>query len=267
MMTTSKISLLTNRSILKISGTDAVSFLQGLITNDMGKCTSSHAIYAALLTSQGRFLYDLFIIRADDGYLLDVERNRHLDLIKRLNLYKLRSHVLIEDLSDSYQIFAQFGGYTPQDQPGTVSEHGETILYVDPRLAEAGLRIIAKTNLITPNVDFSAYDLHRLQLGLPDGSRDMIPEKAIPLECRLDHFNGISFDKGCYLGQELTSRTKHQGLVRKELRPLCFKHTPPPQFNEDIMVENQVIGSMRTCNGDYGLGLIRLEFLDTLPRL
>lgn len=264
---TSKVSLLTNRSILKISGIEAVPFLQGLVTNDMGKCTSSQAIYAALLTPQGRFLHDLFIVRIQDGFLLDVERERYNDLVKKLNLYKLRSQVLIEDLSNSYEIFAQFGAYTPQDQLGAVSEHGETILYVDPRLAEAGLRIIAKTDLITSTVDFEIYDQHRLQLGLPDGSRDMIPEKAIPLECRLDHFNGISFNKGCYLGQELTSRTKHQGLVRKELRPLYFKHTQPPQFNEDILVENQVIGSMRSSNGNYGLGLIRLEFLDTLSRL
>lgn len=266
-MTARKISLLPNRSILKVSGTDVATFLQGLITNDIFKCTMTQSLYAAILTPQGRFLYDLFILKIEDGYLLDVERERRQDLMKRLNLYKLRSAVFVEDLEHIYNVSAQFGDLNHQKDVGAILKHGETISYVDPRLLEAGIRCISKKETETATDNFSIYDQHRLQLGLPDGSRDMIPEKAIPLECRLDHFNGISFDKGCYLGQELTSRTKHQGLVRKELRPLHFNFTQPPAFNEDILVEGQVIGSMRTHNGPYGLGLVRLEYLDALNRL
>lgn len=238
------ITHLPHRGVLQIEGEDKAAFLQGLITNDVNLITSTHAIYAALLTPQGRFLYDLFIIEKDDSYLLDVEMERLEALLKKLSLYKLRSQVTLKPRPD-LNVYALWGGDV------VLPENA----YSDPRLAELGARMMgALPETATPQ----DYDLHRLILGIPEGGRDLIPEKAILLESGLDELNAISWTKGCYMGQELTARTKYRGLVRKRLFPVLIEGEAPP-FGSEIFLGGTSVGEMRTSNKGHGLALLRIE--------
>lgn len=236
---------LPHRGVIEIEGEDKANFLQGLITNDIHFVTSDRAIYAALLTPQGRFLYDLIIIEKEGSYFLDVERDRLEALLKKLVLYKLRSKVTLKVRSD-LKIYALWG-----DDSAVPSN-----AYPDPRLAELGFRMIGEDfpETATPQ----EYDLHRLILGVPEGGRDLIPEKAILLESGLDELNAISWTKGCYMGQELTARTKYRGLVRKRLFPVVIEGEAPIEGSE-IFLNDKLVGEMRTSNNGYGLALLRLE--------
>jgi folate-binding protein YgfZ len=214
-----------SRSVLQINGVDAAPFLQGLLSNDVTAATAAQGVYAAFLSPQGKYQHDLFILGADGGFLADVESARRADLLKKLHIYKLRSAVDIADLGQEYKIYALWGaGENPSDN--------NVKIYPDPRLPQAGWRIIAGVNIAIDTLaqkfsaqiaDFAAYDYHRAQLGLPDGSRDMMVDRGILLENGFDELRGISWDKGCYLGQELTARTRYRGLVRKRLVPCVLE--------------------------------------------
>lgn len=197
---------LNNRTVIAISGQDRFSFLQGLITNDLELLKSQEAVYACLLTPQGKFLYDFFIIEDGDRYLLDVEARRHKELIQHLSFYKLRSDVQIEDISQEYKCFASL-----DDQIG----------YADPRHPDLGYRAMAKD--LNADGDFDAYDQKRICLAVPDGAKDLKPQLSTLHEGNLDQLNAISWTKGCYLGQELTARIEHRGLVKKRLLPVQSK--------------------------------------------
>ena len=172
-----------------------------------------HTIYATLLNPQGRFLYDFFITERLGSYFLDCEAERLDSLIKRLSLYKLRSRVTLKPRPD-LNVYAAWGGDVVKTFD-LKEEKGNTCncTFIDPRLVELGARIIGEAS---PNTTPEAYDIHRLKLGVPEGGRDLIPEKSILLESGLDELNAISWTKGCYI-QELTARTKHVGQVRKRL--------------------------------------------------
>ncbi|TAH35611.1 MAG: folate-binding protein [Alphaproteobacteria bacterium] len=212
--------LLPNRQIISVSGVDAKSFLQGLISNDIEQVSGDKSIYAAFLSAQGKFLHDLFISSRDGEYLIDCESARAADLVKRLTMYKLRAQVDIKNRADDFAIMAVMDGKSdlPQHNGETVSyENG--ILYRDPRLADIGWRMILPKNKLPTSSDFYEYDYVRAKLGLPDGSRDMEIDRAIILENGFQELNAIDWQKGCYVGQELTARTKYRGLVRKRLLP------------------------------------------------
>lgn len=250
---------LPHRGILEIQGEDKASFLQGLITNDIFLVTPERTIYAALLTPQGRFLYDFFIMEKEGSYLLDVQAPRSEDLLKKLSLYKLRSKVNLK-LRHDLKVYALWGESVALaldllDEPGNTRAD----FFMDPRLLNLGARAIVKD----PSPGFQSatsndYDLHRLILGVPEGGRDLIPEKAILLESGLDELNAISWTKGCYLGQELTARTKFRGLVRKRLFPVIIEGETPAEGTE-IFLNEQSVGEMRTSNSHHGLALLRLE--------
>lgn len=252
---------LPHRGVLEIQGEDKASFLQGLISNDINNLSPERAIYATLLSPQGRFLYDFFIMEQEGAYFLDVEALRLPDLIKRLSLYKLRSSVILTSRPD-LKIYALWGEGVGQAL-GLKKERGNTHggAFMDPRLVELGVRAI----LSGPPEDFQpvafqAYDLHRLKLGVPEGGVDLIPEKSILLESGLDELNAINWKKGCYIGQELTTRTKFLGLVRKRLFPVKIEGTAP-DFGAEIFLEELSIGSMRSHAEGFGLALLRLEHL------
>jgi len=247
------------RGVLEIQGEDKAIFLQGLISNDIRKVTPQQAIYATLLSPQGRFLYDFFISEKEGSYFLDGEKDRLDSLLKKLSLYKLRASVSFT-LRPDLNVYALWGeniatslGLT--EEKGNAKEN----LYMDPRLLDLGARSIGEVG----NKDFQLvsprdYDLHRLVLGVPEGGRDLIPEKAILLECGLDELNAISWTKGCYIGQELTARTKHRGLVRKRLFPVQVEGSPPSEGAE-ISLNGERVGRMYTHVGATGLSLLRLE--------
>jgi folate-binding protein YgfZ len=248
------------RGLLRVSGPDRMSFLQGLISNDVEKAVPGQAVWAALLTAQGRYLHDFFVIAEGDDLLIDAEGDRMADLQRRLTLYKLRAKVTITPVTD---LTVRLGwGEVPDALDGA-------LVVPDPRRPELGIRIVAPESWPAPAGfvpagfvpgDFAAWDRLRLSLGVPDGSRDLTPEKAILLENGFDELHGIAWDKGCYIGQELTARTKYRGLVKKRLLPVGFDG-PAPAPGTIILQNGAEAGEMRSTRDGIGLALLRLDAL------
>lgn len=237
---------LPTRGQIHISGLDATKFLQGLISNDLDKLSSQPSLYACLLTAQGKFLHDFIMTRDGDDYLLDCEGNaRTQDLLRRLNMYKLRAQVTISatETLPVYVILNEPGSGVP-----------------DPRNPALGYRVQTKPSL--PESSFSVWDTLRIRLGIADGSRDAELEKSTLEELNMTK-TAVSFEKGCYVGQELTARMEHRGLGKRHLVPLGF-NTPLPVMGDDIIVHDQVIGSMRSSCDSVGLALIRDDALELL---
>ena len=256
-MTSSICVFLYNRAVLRISGRDRVSFLQGLISNDLEKLTPDKALYALLLTPQGRFQDDFFIVDHEGALLLTPEKEAAEALKNRLELYKLRSEVEIELLEDWSLGAHPASSYLPR---GTVTHRNSYIEFVDPRLSGMGTLILGPIPFDS-GLEFNLYDIHRLSLGVPDGGRDMIRGKAIPLENSMDQLDAIDWDKGCYLGQELTARTKYSGEVRKSLWRVLKQAGPMPYFDERLFFGDKEVGRMRSSCGLQGLALVRTDEL------
>ena len=236
-------ALLTNRGVLALGGADRVAFVQGLVSNDVRLATQERTIYACLLTPQGRFLHDMFIYAEPERLLLECEADRRDDLLKRLKMFALRSAITLQDVTADFAVQVAW-----PDETGLP----------DPRHLALGSRQLAKPENIDPAACV-AYDRHRLSLGVPDGSRDMSVGEALLLENNIDALNGIAWDKGCYMGQELTARTKYRGLVKKQLRVVQIEGEPVP-VGTILHADGKEVGEMRTSNGDLGLALIRKDY-------
>lgn len=265
--------ILEQRGVLTVAGEDRRSFLQGLISNDIAKVAADRAIYAALLTPQGKFLHDFFITEQGETLQLEAEAARLEDLRKRLSIYKLRSKVTIAIAGDLVVAAAIGDGALDAlglpAEPGAAKAWGGGVAYADPRLAAAGARLVLPRGTVadaltlagfTPGLA-SDYDCLRAALGLPDGSRDLPVEKAILLENGFDELHGVDWKKGCYMGQELTARTKYRGLVRKRLMPVEIDG-PAPDSGTPVMLGEAEAGEMRSSCGGVGLALLRLEHLE-----
>ena len=264
---------LRDRGLLAVGGGDRLAFLQGLISNDIHKAGPARAIYAALLTPQGKVVHDFFAMPEPGGgrLLLDCERGRIEDLERRLAIYRLRAEVTFGDVSAAYDVVALFGDGAPEaaglpPEAGHAAPFGGGLGYVDPRLAAAGARaVLAKESAAATldglgfvAADAAAYDLWRLGLGLPDGSRDILVEKSFPLECGFDELNGVDYEKGCYVGQELTARIHHRGKVRKRLVPVRLEGRPP-EPGSPIMLGERTAGEMRSAREGRGIALLQLD--------
>lgn len=270
-MATNQYSILENRGVLALGGNDVHGFLQNLVTNDIDPVSKSVAVYTALLSPQGKYLHDFFVVPQGGRLLLDCERARKDDLIKRLSLYRLRADVDISDLSDSLAVSAAFGPDArtmlklPADQDGVVMIN-DGAAFSDPRLPAAGARIIAAngdsilSDMGFAHVGMAEYDLFRLQLALPESGADLIVDKTIALEANLDFLNGVDFSKGCFVGQEVTARTKYRGLARKRLLPVTFAGGILPA-GEDITADGKSVGEVRSSSNGHGLALMRLDRL------
>ena len=268
--------VLDDRGLLSISGDDRSTFLQGLISNDITKATADRAIYASLLTAQGRFLHDFFIAELDGAYLLDAEAARLDDLRRRLMLYRLRSKVTIAPLTDRV-VVAVFGegalaAIGLGDEPGRVAAFAGGIAAVDPRLAGLGARLILPRERLEAVAaagfaagDRLAYDRLRLSLGVPDGSRDLPVEKALLLENGFDELNGVDWKKGCYVGQEVTARMKYRALVRKRLLPVRLEGASP-EPGTPVLLDGEEAGEMRSAAAGWGLALLRLDVVEKAER-
>src|ERR1700704_4402458 len=261
-MSVLRFTLLPHRSVIAVGGADRIDFLQGLISNDTTKVTPGRAIWAALLTPQGRFLNDMFV--ADDGndtLLLETERERAPALAKKLTLYKLRSKVTVEDRGAAMEVAVVFGPDAGQSLPVA----GATA-FVDQRLADLGVRVLAPAGQATAllaargfaTAPLEAYDALRLEHGVPDGSRDLIVEKALLLENGFDELNGVDWQKGCYMGQELTARTKYRALIRKRLFPVRIEGALP-EPGTAIFQDGQEVGELRSGSGSRALAMLRLD--------
>ena len=268
--------VLGDRGVLTVAGEDRQTFLQGLVSNDVTKIAPRQAIYASLLTAQGRFLHDFFIAELNGGFALDAEAGRLDDLRRRLTLYRLRSKVTLSTAGDLV-VVALFGERALQtlglqDEPGRARPLGDGVVFVDPRLARLGARAIVPRAAIEQiaAAGFAAasptdYDAMRLALGVPDGSRDLPVEQALLLENGFDELHGVDWQKGCYVGQEVTARMKYRALVRKRLTTVRIEgETPPP--GTPILLDGEEAGEMRTALGQQGLALLRLEMVERADR-
>jgi folate-binding protein YgfZ len=266
--------MLEDRGIVTIGGEDRRAFLQGLISNDVSRVDGSRSVYAAFLTAQGKYLHDFFVAEIGDVLALECERRRSADLARRLRIYKLRAKVAVEDRSTDWAVAALIGEDAATavglaSEPGASAPFLGGVAFVDPRLADAGVRAIlpaadaaaqlSEAGFLAETHD--AYDRHRLALGLADGSRDMELERTILLECGFDELHGVDWEKGCFLGQELTARTKYRGLIRKRLIPVLVEG-PLPEPGTPILKEDREVGEMRSGSGDLGLAMLRLEALE-----
>src|SRR5579864_3130650 len=265
------------RGVLEVAGEDRVAFLQGLVTNDVTKVSSERVIFAALLTAQGRYLFDFFIFAWGDALYLDTEAARIDDLKRRLGIYKLRSKVSLADASTRFVVAAGFGGQAGETLGlttlGAAKPFAAGIAYADPRLAELGLRFAvpreagfgALEAAGFTHADAAQYDRHRLALGVPDGSRDLPVEKALLLEAGFDELNAIDWQKGCYMGQELTARTKYRALVKKRLLPVEIDG-PLPAPGTPIMLGVDEAGEIHSGRDGRALALLRLEAVDSAAK-
>lgn len=250
---------LPHRHWITITGPDRHAFLQGLISNDIQKVNPQTSIYALLLTPQGKFLFDLLIAEVEETLWIQCERPD--ELLKKLSLYKLRSQITIEK-QDKYTVI-MWGKdlFEHVKQPGAVSFLEGMLAITDPRLPELGVTLCSSTaQLPIPEKSLAEWDYHRLRLGIPDGTRDMIVDKSIPLECGMGELNAIDWNKGCYMGQELTARTHYRGLVRKRLVPVTIMGATPA-FGTEIYQGDTPVGDMRSSIRDRGLAYLRLEAL------
>ena len=265
---------LTNRGIISVTGSDSRDFLQGIISNDITLVSPNKTIYAALLTPQGKYLFDFFISQSGEKLLIECEKDRLPDLMRRLRIYKLRANADLVDETETYSICAIWGDDAAQatgldNERGLAHEISGGTQFIDPRLNTAGVRSVLPIeaagaqlqSLAAESESLCDYDLHRLKLGLPDASRDLVVDKAILIESGFDELNGIDWNKGCYMGQELTARTKYRGLVKKRLTSV-FIEGAAPEPGTPIMVGDKNAGEMRTSNAGHGIALLRLDQLN-----
>lgn len=263
---------LPDRAVVSLAGDDVSGFLDALVTNNVHLVTPTQAIYAALLTPQGKYLFDFFIAAYDGRLLLDCEAARKDELIKRLKMYKLRAKIDITDESADMTVLAAFGDDAPSafslaDEAGTARQMDRGVAYVDPRLSTAGVRAIvadvaataAETGLAAADAD--AYEAHRLSLALPAPGADLIVDKSILLESNFEELNGVDFSKGCFVGQEVTARTRYRGLIKKRLLAVTFDGPEPPA-GTTITLDGRDAGTMGSSHGGQGIALLRLERLE-----
>jgi len=268
-----------DRGLIRIDGPDARAFLQGIVSNDVNKVSPARAVYAALLTPQGKYLHDFFIAELDGALVLDCEAARRDDLLRRLSRFKLRSRVSLAPGPEGFAVALIYGSGAlaalgVATERGVAKAFGGGTVYVDPRLVEIGARAILPT--ATGSKALSAagiatgqasdYEQIRIELGLPDGSRDLEIEKSILLESGFDELAGVDWDKGCYMGQELTARTHYRALIKKRLVPVRIEG-PRPAPGTPILAGAAEMGVMRSASGDAGLALLKLEALSGGPEL
>ncbi len=264
-----QIALLPERGVVEVTGADRVAFLQGLVSNDVTlaapgepNAAPGDAVWAALLTPQGRWLTDFFIFCTDDGedarLLLDAPRAAIPDLIARLSRYRLRAQASLRDASEAWHVQVAWDGPAPMAAEGVVA--------ADPRLSGAGWRVLSPAPLAA-NASAADWQARRLALGLPEPA-DLEAEKTLLLEANFDALDGISWTKGCYMGQEVTARTRFRGLVKRRLVPVTIACTLPgeiPAPGTPVLAGTETLGTLRSAcrtgpESGLGLAMLRLDF-------
>jgi len=256
-----KAALLPDRGVVKVAGEDARTFLHGLLSADILTLEPGGARFAALLSPQGKIIADFMVAEAPardgGGFFFDVARALAKPLVDKLNLYKLRSHVIAEDLSETLGVLAAWDG------------NGTTALglsYADPRLAALGLRVMlpphraaaAAAGLGATPVDASEYEAHRIALGIPRGGIDFTYGDTFPHEADMDQLGGVDFAKGCYVGQEIVSRMEHRGTARTRAVPVRYDGIAPGP-GLPVMAGERQVGRMGSAAGGRGLALLRVD--------
>jgi folate-binding protein YgfZ len=256
-----KAAFLPDRGVVKVSGEDARGFLNGLVTTDVTRLEPGSGRFGALLTPQGKIVVDFLVTEAsaghDGGFLIDCPRALAGGLATKLGFYKLRAKVTVEDLSDSLGVIAAWDGDLAM-RPD--------LIFADPRAAELGWRILAPEPLTrkiveligADLVDSSEYEAHRIAAGVPRGGLDFMYGDAFPHETNMDRLAGVDFDKGCYVGQEVVSRTQHRGTARTRIVRITLDG-PRPEPGTAILAGEKQVGTMGSAAGQQGLASIRID--------
>jgi folate-binding protein YgfZ len=250
-----KATHLDDRGVISVSGADAAGFLQGLLTNDVERLEPREARYAALLTPQGKILFDMIVVRAEGdepSYLIDCAEAQAADLAKRLGFYKLRARVRIADESAGRAVAAVWGG------DPLIAAGG--LLYADPRDPRLGFRAILPraTAAALGSEHASEYEGLRIAVGAPKGGLDFPYGDAFPHDANFDLLHGVDFDKGCYVGQEVVSRMKHRGAARKRVARVRLAG-PPPAPGTPVLDRELSVGALGSSSGREALALLRLD--------
>lgn len=231
---------LPGRAILSVRGPEAGHFLHNLLTSDIDHLAEGQAAYAALLTPQGKILFDMIVLRQGEGFLIDCAASQRADLMKRLAMYKLRAQVEITARDDLAV------GVSPVDIAGG---------YRDPRSDAIGWR-----NIGASDDEAQGYDAARIKAGFADSVADLGSGEFFPHEANLDQLGGVNFRKGCYVGQEVVSRMEHRGLARSRILPVLLEGAAPPK-GTDIRAGDKQVGTLLSSAGASALALIRLDRL------
>lgn len=255
-------TLLSSRKVIALSGADATNLLQATTTNELGLLSSQPIIYNLLLNPQGRYLADFFVVKGSGySFLIDVDAANASALLGRLKMYQLRQQVSWDETPNMYVVV---GGGAPPVIEGA-------IIVTDPRLPELGWRAYVPAGnpmLAEVNNNEEDYIYLRYQLAVVEGIKELEVGKAFPLEYHLDKLNAISFDKGCYIGQELTTRTKFRGTVRKQPMTIYSQEKLKLSHGDTICVRNDnkihEIGEIITLQDNYGVVLVRVENYDAI---
>ena len=263
-----QIIILENRGLISVTGDDAKEFLQNIITNDIEKVDQNNSIYSALLSPQGKYLHEFFIIHVDKGYLIDCDNKSKEDLIGNLSKYKLRSKVDLKDLSSDYVIgvinlekFNEIQSESKESSDTII--YRESPLFIDPRKKELGARILSSLEklhltikkLSLKIVDSKEYFNHAHDLGIPEKGLVNLKEQLFGLEANFEELNAIDFKKGCYVGQENTARMKLKNKLRRRLLPL--KTDEEIKIGEDLNFGEIKIGKI-LINNPYPFALVKL---------
>lgn len=258
---------------MSVSGKDAENFLQGLISNDVRKASENKAVYALMLTPQGKFLYEFFISRMDEAFIVDCSLDQLPAIIKKLSMYKLRSDVVINDISEKYEVAALIGDRVLEsiDENETGRKFCKGIAYIDPRSPDIGARsVIERENNYQSfkayefsEGSFSDYETTRIEAGVPSGDSDLQPEKSFPHEFGMDDLNAIDYKKGCYVGQEVTARVHHKGTLRKKIYKVMAKDAPAlPAYDTEISCDGAKAGFMLSSVGNKGLAQLQIDAVE-----
>ena len=248
---TMPVVILQDRGVVRVSGADARSFLQGLVSCDMDKISPRLAGFGALLTPQGKILFDFSIFERDETFLLDCPLDMATALAKRLSFYKLRAKVVVEDVSGAHSIEAGW------DDAARLGWRDTRLGWRDARLAALGWRDVVAHSAGTLDMCLT-YEAHRISLGVPAGGVDFIYGDAFPHEVNMDLLGGVDFQKGCYVGQEVVARMQHKTAVRKRVVPVSFDG-PAPAVGAEVKAGDLVIGRMGSSLSGRGLALLRLD--------
>ena len=268
-MEKNEVIVLEDRGFIKANGPDAKDFLQNIVTNDIEKVTSSTTVFSSILTPQGKYLFEFFIMRLEDGYLLECEKKSTIEIIKLFNFYKLRSKVNLIDLSEKYvaavislEKFKEING--SDLSKGKTTIYREDPVYIDPRNFKLGAKIISKLEKIHLTIkklnliitDKNKYYNKSFELGIPQSNLNKLKDKVFGIENNLDELHGIDFKKGCYIGQENTSRIKLRDKLRRRILPVK-KIAGEVTENDVIKYKNIEVGKIM-IDKPYSFALIKV---------
>ena len=241
-----RIARLDRRAVVAVGGSDAQKFLNDLVTADVADAGGNRAVYAALLTPQGKIIFDFIIFRDGDTFLFDLPRDKVAEFAKRLGFYRLRANVTIAERPEIKVVAGWNGATTP---PAGISA-------ADPRLPDLGWRALAGGDVVTDATE-ADYDAHRIARGIPEGGLDFAFGDAFPHDVDMDQLHGVAFTKGCYVGQEVVSRMEHRHTARR--RVVVARAADRLPANSEVLAAGRPIGTLGSSAGELALALVRLD--------